>query len=97
MKHLALAFSKLESSGFTLSLKKCCFAFQELQTLGHNISGLQITISDNHLTAVRNWPIPREKKAVQCFLGFANYHLEKVKDLAILTAPLYALIKKMTP
>jgi hypothetical protein len=75
LEHLAIAFSKLEASGFSLSLKKCRFAFEDLHTLGHKVSGLQVAISDNHVKAVQDWPTPHDRKAVQHFIGFAIYDL----------------------
>jgi transposase InsO family protein len=97
LEHLRRALERLAPAGFTLSLPKCRFAFTELHALGHKVSGLQVAISDNHMKAVREWPPPTDRKAVQRFLGFANYHLEKVKNLAILMAPMTKLIKKTTP
>jgi hypothetical protein len=97
LEHLKVVFSKIEAAGFTLSLKKCRFAYPELHALGHKVSGLQITISDNHLAAIRDWPKPTDKKAVQRFVSFAIYHLGQVKRLAISLAPLTNLTKASTP
>jgi len=41
---------------------------------------------------VLSWPVPRNIKKVQKFLGFTNYYRQFIKDFARIAAPLYLLV-----
>ena len=43
---------------------------------------------------VLNWPIPRNVKEVQKFLGLANYYRRFIKNFARIAAPLHMLVRK---
>ena len=43
---------------------------------------------------VLNWPVPRNVKEVQKFLGLANYYRRFIKDFARIAALLYVLVRK---
>ena len=43
---------------------------------------------------VIEWPVPRNMKDVQKFLGLANYYRQFVKDFATITKPLHKMIRK---
>ena len=43
---------------------------------------------------VLNWPVPRNIKEVQKFLGLANYYRRFIKNFARIAAPLHILVKK---
>ena len=42
-----------------------------------------------NMKSVAEWPIPNNRKEVETFLGYMNYHREHLKDFAVLAAPLY--------
>jgi len=43
---------------------------------------------------VLNWPVPRNVKEVQKFLGLANYYRRFIKNFARIAAPLHVLVRK---
>jgi len=43
---------------------------------------------------VLKWPVSRNVKEVQKFLGLANYYRRFIKDFAKLAAPLHVLVRK---
>lgn len=53
-------------------------------------------LSDTHLTAVKDFPAPRNTRELQRFLGLVNYFRKFIKNLAAIAKPLYALLKKST-
>jgi transposase InsO family protein len=97
LKHLKIIFSRLETAGFTLSLAKCQFAFKELHALGHKVSGLQITIADNHLAAVKNIATPHDIPSLRSALGFAGWQANKIPNFHIIAKDLYKLLRKDVP
>ncbi|MBW0508843.1 hypothetical protein O181_048558 [Austropuccinia psidii MF-1] len=79
-----------------ISLKKCSFGFEELKTLGHIFSGLNLGIDKNKVAAVLFKPIPQNKKEMLSFLGFASYSRKHLKDFAILAKSLYRMCDQQT-
>ncbi|MBW0551872.1 hypothetical protein O181_091587 [Austropuccinia psidii MF-1] len=79
-----------------ISLKKCHFAFKELEELGHVVSGLSLGIDKNKVAAVLLRPMPQNKKDIQSFLGFARYYRQHIEDLESIASPLYKLCDKDT-
>jgi len=43
---------------------------------------------------VLNWPVPRNVKEVQKFLGLTNYYRRFIKDFARIAVPLHMLVRK---
>jgi len=97
INHLAITFHKLELAGITISPKKCKFGYTELHALGNKVTGLQLGISDNHISAVKDWPAPHDLKSLRQWLGFTGFHCSKVQNYSIIAAPLYDLLRKDTP
>jgi hypothetical protein len=71
-------------------MTKCRFAFAQLHALGHKVSGLQLTISDNHLAAVRDLPTPHDVTSLRSVLGFAAWQ-PKIPNFNIIAMDLYVL------
>ncbi|MBW0514675.1 hypothetical protein O181_054390 [Austropuccinia psidii MF-1] len=63
-------------------LRKCHFAYSELEALGNVVCGLGLGIDKNKVAAVLLKPIPQRKKEMQSFLGFAGYYRQHIKDFA---------------
>lgn len=51
-------------------------------------------MGDQYIEAVRDWPRPVNTKAVERFLGFANYHRNFIPHFSEIAAPLYAITGK---
>lgn len=66
---------------------------KEIQFWGRIVSedGVSVTLKGIHCEA--QWPVPRNRKDVETFLGYMNYHREHIKDYAALASPLYDLKK----
>ena len=62
--------------------------------LGLTIKNGTLRISDKHIRAIRQYPVPTNVRAVRGFLGLANYCSEFLKRKSELCSPLYALTKK---
>jgi hypothetical protein len=50
-----------------------------------------IKISPSKAEAVKNWPVPTNRKELMSFLGFVKNHRDHVPNFASLTASLYTL------
>jgi len=45
------------------------------------------------VTSILEWPVPSNVKAVQSFMGLANYYAQYVRDFATLAAPITDLLQ----
>lgn len=69
------------------------FGVDSLTFLGLEADGETTRISQSHRITAEQYEIPRDKKALSRFLGFANYFRKYIPDYATLAAPLQASLK----
>jgi hypothetical protein len=61
------------------------------------MSGFQLTISDNHLAAVRDLPTPHDLASLRSALGFASWQASKIPNFQIIAKNHYTLLRKDVP
>ncbi|MBW0555952.1 hypothetical protein O181_095667 [Austropuccinia psidii MF-1] len=93
---LARVLDKFTGVNMKIALKKGNFGFEELEALGHIVSGLSLGIDKNKVEAVLLKPIPHNKKEMMLFLGFSSYYRRHLKDFAILAKSLYRICDQET-
>lgn len=71
---LTMMFQKIKMSGMTLKLSKCEFLRQEIKFLGHVITPSGMSMNPSKLCAIHEFPVPRNKKELQSFIGFCNFY-----------------------
>ena len=91
LNNLKLVFERLRKSGLKLHTKKCHFCKPEVQFLGHIISNKGVATDPEKTNKVANWPVPKTRKEVQQFLGFANYYRRFIRNFATIAKPPYQL------
>ena len=69
--------------------KKCILLQPEVVYLGRLVGRDGVTIRQEHVQVIIDWPVPKTKQELQSFLGFTNYHREYIKYYAIVTESLY--------
>ena len=89
MIHLERVFQCLCEANLKLKAKKCLFCQAETPYLGHIItSDGFVKMDPQKVVAVQQFPIPKTKLALQCFLGLAGYYRHFVPRFAEIAAPL---------
>ena len=67
LKHLykASLYTKAEKYGFHSEL---------VEYLGYILSSSSLTMSDNKVKIIQDWPEPKKVKNIQSFIGFTNFY-----------------------
>jgi len=76
------------------SIKKSVIHAREVEFLGYHISPEGISMSIAKVESVRNWPVPRNVKDIQAFLGFANFYRRFIEGFSKVCKPLTDLTQK---
>ena len=74
--------------------EKCEFHSKLVEYLGYSPSGL--TMSDNKVKIIQDWPEPKKVKDIQFFLDFANFYCWFIFNYSDIVIPLTCLIQKNT-
>lgn len=88
------ALGLLASSGITLSLAKCFFAFPSVQALGHHVSRLGLGTVQEKTDAIRALKFPETLNLLEIAIGLFNYYRKFVLWFAPICRPLTDLKTK---
>ena len=86
--------SRLRKHNLTANLKKCHFHKESVDFLGHVISADGIRMDPKKVSAIMDWPVPKNVKDVQMFLGLANYYRIFIPNFSHRAMALTELLKK---
>ena len=73
---------------------KCEFWIEQIQFLGHVISGAGIQVDLAKISVVLSWQRPRSASEIHNFLGLAGYYRHFVQGFSSIAAPLTWLTRK---
>lgn len=93
-QHVHEILQALQDANLLVEPEKSKFYAQEVDFLGHTIRPGEIAMQKEKLEPVKDWPIPKNVKDIQKFLGFANYYRRFIKDFSKIATPLNELTKK---
>ena len=92
LKRLEAVFQKLCAAGLKLKPSKCFFFREEIEYLGHVVSGKGISTNPKKIEAVSKWPTPKTVYDIRSFLGFVGYYRRFIKNFSRITKPIREVI-----
>ena len=73
-KHIWEVLQRLRKHSLYAQARKCKWHHNSVEFLGYIMSVEGLTMADNKIRAILDWPEPQKVKDVQSFLGFANFY-----------------------
>uniref|UniRef100_A0A8C1EY99 Gypsy retrotransposon integrase-like protein 1 n=1 Tax=Cyprinus carpio carpio TaxID=630221 RepID=A0A8C1EY99_CYPCA len=96
VQHVQRVLQRLLENGLFVKAEKCEFHPQSDPFLGYIVSTEGIRMDPEKVKAVVEWPSPDSRKAIQRFLGYANFYRRFICNFSQLAAPLTALTSTKT-
>ena len=90
---LGLVLERLQKHSFFCKLKKCSFYQTSTTFLGFDVTGSGLAINEDKMKSVSSWPVPKDLKQVQSFLGLVQFFRKFIKGFSQLAAPLTYLTR----
>ena len=93
-KHVEEALALLRKHQLYAKASKCEFFRKSISFLGHVVSAEGVSMEQDKVRAVREWPTPKSVKEIRSFLGLAGYYRKFVQGFSRIAAPLSELMKQ---
>ena len=91
LTHLKTLFQRLDEFGIRVNAKKCQFAQEEIEFLGHRVTQEGIEIPTSRVDAIIRYPEPKSRKELERFLGLVAFIHRFVPYISQVTTGLNAL------
>jgi hypothetical protein len=92
--HIQKVLMKLREHKLYAKWSKSEFFAKEVDYLGHKISAQGISPDPTKIQSIQDWPLPKNMRHVQQFLGLANYYRRFIKNFSTIVSPLTDLTQK---
>ncbi|MBW0568138.1 hypothetical protein O181_107853, partial [Austropuccinia psidii MF-1] len=92
--HVSTVLSRLRANNLFAKASKCLFHVSSVEYLGYVVSSEGLKMDQAKVQQILNWPPPRNLKALQSFLGFANFYRRFIKNYSKKISSLTSFLKK---
>jgi hypothetical protein len=94
LEHLRYVLQQLESAGLTVNPSKCQFGKTTIKYLGFVVSPEGVQIDREKISAILDFPKPRNIKEIRRFLGMCGFYRHFIDNYSKIVEPLTKLLKK---
>ncbi|MBW0568068.1 hypothetical protein O181_107783, partial [Austropuccinia psidii MF-1] len=92
--NVSTVFSRLRDNNRFAKASKWLFHVSSVEYLGYVVSSEGLKMDQANVQQILNWPPPRNLKALQSFLGFANFYRRFIKNYSKKISSLTSFLKK---
>ena len=92
--HVKEVLKHLCKTGLCAKVEKCEFHSELVEYLGYILSLSGLTMSNDKVKIIQDWPEPKKVKDIQSFLGFANFYCWFIFNYSDIVIPLICLTWK---
>ena len=96
-QHVKEVLKHLCKAGLYAKVEKCEFHSESVEYLRYILSPSGLTMSDNKVKIIQDWPEPKKVKEIQFFLGFTNFYCQFIFNYLDIVIPLTHLTWKDIP
>ena len=82
LENLEIVLQRFKVHNLKLKPKKCSLFSTEVHFLGRKVSRDGVSVTNDHVKSVLNWPRPKNALQVSKFTGFVNYHREFIQGFS---------------
>ena len=92
--HVKQVLERLRKNKLYAKHDKCEFHARQVEFLGFIVNPNGVSMDKTKVSAISDWPVPKNLKEVQSFLGFANFYRRFIDNYSSIASPLHSLTKK---
>ncbi|KAK8933363.1 hypothetical protein KSP39_PZI015730 [Platanthera zijinensis] len=92
--HVEQVLCRLRQHRLYANRSKCSFGQEEVEYLGHMVSGQGVRADPRKIQSMHSWPRPVTVRALRGFLGLTGYYRRFVRDYGKIARPLTQLLQK---
>jgi len=96
-ENVRLILERLLKHYLYVKLEKCEFDVTEIDFVGHQLSGSDMSMDKAKLKTILEWLTPENTEHIQQFIGLCNYYRRYIKNFSKIASPLTCLLKKNVP
>jgi len=96
-RHVKEVLKHLRKAGLYTKAEKCEFHSELVEYLEYILSPSGLTMSNDKIKIIQDWPEPKKVKDIQSFLGFANFYRQFIFNYSDIVIPLTRLTQKDIP
>ena len=95
--HVKEVLKRLHKAGLYAKAEKCEFHSKLVEYLGYILSPSGLTMSNDKIKIIQDWPESKKVKDIQSFLGFANFYCRFIFNYLDIVISLTYLTQKDIP